>query len=130
MLPAALVKLGGVAAQLALTWPGTLVTFTAIVQLVAAAVLGPTVVPVIVMLLLPAVAVIVPPLQPLTIAGAPATCSPAGNVSVKFTTCAGLFAAGLVTVKVSVVKPPAANVFGLNDFVSVGVCTVTVTQLG
>src|SRR6476660_5044007 len=112
------------------TCNGTLVTSTASVHVVATAALAPTVVPATVMVLAPATAVIVPPVQVLTTFGTAAICSLVGSVSTKLTTCAGLLAAGLVMVNVSVVVPPAAIVVGLNALFKLGVCCVTVTQLG
>src|SRR5438552_484099 len=82
------------------------------------------------MLVPPAAAVMVPPVQVLAMPGVAATRRPAGSVSVKLTVWAGLFASGLVIVNVNVVKPPTTNVFGLKDFVSVGTSGVTTTQLG
>src|SRR5262245_50023715 len=78
----------------------------------------------------PAVAVTVPPVQVPPTFGNAATCSLLGKVSAKLTVCTGLNGAGLVTVNVSVVVAPDAIVVGLNCLLRLGVCWVTVTQLG
>src|SRR5438270_7653668 len=92
------------------------------VQVDADTPLAGTLLPATVIVALPAAAVTVPPVHvPLTF-GAAAITSPLGNVSVKPTVCAGLFAAGLVMVNVSVVEPPALMTLGLNALLSVGVC--------
>src|SRR6185436_7380840 len=97
------------------TCSGTLVTSTAIVQMVAAPVpLAATVTPATVMVLPPAVAVIVPPVQVVRTLAIAASCSLVGSVSTKLTVCAGLLGTGLEMVKSSVVVPPAAMVVGLN----------------
>src|SRR5260221_630697 len=104
--------------------------FTAIVHVVALAVLAPTCVPLTTMLVPPAVAVMVPPVQVLTTPGVAATINPDGSVSVKLTDCAGLPGGGLLMVNVSTVVPPTLMVVGLKLLVNVGTSGVTVTQLG
>src|SRR4051812_19683335 len=66
---------------------------------------------------------------PPTAAGL-AICRPEGRLSTKPTLFNAGLPAGLLTVNVSTVVPPELIVVGLNDFVSVGVNDVTVTQLG
>src|SRR5579863_5879202 len=87
-------------------WPETLpATFTTIVQLAFVAMLPP----VRLMVVLPAVAVAVPP-QVLESPCGVATTSPVGSVSVKATpVSATVLAAGLVRVKVNVVVPLSAT---------------------
>src|SRR6185436_13707555 len=97
-------------------------TGTVIVQLVAG---FTTWRPVTVIVLVPAVAVTVPPEHVPPTAPAPIT-SPDGSVSVKLKACVGL-PAGWVTVKVRVEgAPPIVTVVGENAFVSDGVAAVTV----
>ena len=125
-----LVKLAGVCAQLALVCCGALVTSTVIVQVLGAALLAGTILPDTVMVPAPATAVTEPPAQLPPIFGTAATCRPAGSVSTKLTACAGLNAAGLVRVNVSVVVPPTLITVGLNALFRLGVSGFTLTQLG
>src|SRR3954468_21390029 len=57
--------------------------------------------------------------------GAAAILRPAGNASVKLTTCAPLLAGGLVTVNVKVEVPPSAMLFGLNALFKLGLALTT-----
>ena len=83
--------------------------------------------PATVMVLVPAVAVTVPPEQVPPTAPAPIA-RPEGSVSVKENVCVGL-PAGCVTVNVSVDGvPPIVIVAGANAFVSAGVAAFTVTH--
>lgn len=116
MLAAALVKAAGLVAHEALSCPGTFVTLTVTVQLLLASTLPPLKL----MVVPPATAVTVPPHEP-TMLGGVATRRLPGKVSVKASPlCATEPAAGLVIVKVSVVKPPLGKVVGLNDLVKIG----------
>src|SRR5207249_1596141 len=109
---------------------GTLVTSTVIVQLDALAVLAGTTRFVTVMVVPPAAAVTDPPVHVPPTFGFVAIWSLLGSVSVKLTVCAGLNAAGFVTVNVSVAVPPMVIADGLNALFRLGTSGVTVTQLG
>src|SRR5258708_18534654 len=75
------------------------------------------------MVLLPAVAVIVPlPHEPVTF-GIAATTTPAGRLSLKPTPLSALAVFGLVTVKLKVLLPFNATLVGLNDLLTVGGAT-------
>jgi len=89
------------------------VTFTAMVHEVPGVAMLP---PVRLMLVLPAVAVTIPP-QVLLTPGVPATCSPFVNVSVNATPLSAVvLAAGLPIVKVSVVVPFSGRLAAPNAF--------------
>ena len=124
MLPGPLVKAAGLAAQLALFCPATLVTCTVTVQAD-----GPagTLTLLIVMALPPAGAEVAAALLaqvPPTLAGL-ATRRPVGSVSTKeIDEAAAVFDA--VNVKLSVVVPPSAMLPLLNDLVSNGLTTASV----
>ena len=75
-------------------------------------------------LLLPAAAVTLPPLQ-VPIAAAPLATKPAGNVSVKLKVCVGL-PVGCVTVKVRLTLPPPTVNEPLNALFRVGLAAETV----
>ena len=127
-LPAPLVNAVGELAQLGLVCPGWLVMDTVTVHVDAPAGTARLVT---VISVPPAAAVVaatalvhVPPT-----AGGDAISSPDGSESTKPTLVNAGLPAGLLTVNVNVVVPPAEKVVGLNDLVSVGVSVVTMTQL-
>jgi hypothetical protein len=128
MFPLLLVNAAGLDAQLALTWPGTLVICTSIVQDVCAAGI---VAPVTVTLLAPAVAVVTDAADvqvELPRIDAAPIFKPLGKVSLKLIPlCAG-FVPVLVSVNRSTVLPPSTKVPGVNVLVSTGGTVLTTRQ--
>ena len=98
------------------------VTGTMMVQVVAGLTIWR---PATTILLLPAVAVTVPPVQ-VPVTAAPLATRPAGSVSVKVKVCVGL-PVGWVTVKVRLVLPPTGRSVA-NTLSTVGTAAATVTQ--